>query len=282
VPADVTNEVVLSTVEDDGVRVWVDGKMVIDAWGPHDSTPSSASLALTGGGPHQLRIEYQQLTGNAVLQFIANIQGQAAVARELWIPPGNWINAWNGETISGPIMATNMTPLDQAPIFIRSGAVLPLAPQMQYTSAQPWNPITLDIYPAGKTASATLYEDDTLTAAYKTGQFRNTPITVAADDDTKTLAVDIGAAQGHFKGALTRRAWTLRVHLPAFWPRDLTAKAVTINGRKAELSVQKLARAGTAMPFGDGTGAPDGDVYQITLPSSKVSKSIQVSVLFDK
>jgi hypothetical protein len=282
VPAGITNDVILSTVEDDGVRVWIDGKQVIDTWGPQDSTSSSASLALTAGAPHQLRIEYQQLGGNALLRLIANVQGNARVARALWIPPGNWINAWNGETTAGPLLATNMASLDEEPIYIRSGAILPLAPEMQYTSQKPWNPITLDVYPAGETASATLYEDDTLTAAYKTGQFRNTLIATTADDDTKSVTVKISAAEGHFKGALMKRAWTLRVHPPSSWPRDLTLAQVVINGRRSELPVRKLNRAESAMPFGDGIGAPDGDVYELTLPAAKVSKQTQVSLTFQR
>ena len=280
VPANITNQVVLSTVEDDGVRVWIDGNLVIDAWGPQDSTVSKASLALTGGVAHQLRIEYQQLTGNALLKFIADIQGNASTARALWIPPGHWINAWNGEIVTGPLMVTNMTPLDKEPIYIRSGAVLPLAPQMQYTSQKPWNPITLDVYPAAQFASATLYEDDTLTAAYKQGQFRNTMIAAATDDATKTVAVQIGAAKGHFKGALTKRSWVLRIHPPSSWPQDLTPVQVTINGQKSGLAVHKVPRAQTAMPFGDSVGAPDGDVFELTLPQATVSRPLQLNVSF--
>ena len=61
-------------------------------------------------------------------------------------------------------------------MFIKSGAVLPLAPEMQFTGEKPWNPVTLDLYPrAGETNAANLYEDDTLTTAYQRGEFRNTP-----------------------------------------------------------------------------------------------------------
>ncbi|HEV2327222.1 MAG TPA: TIM-barrel domain-containing protein [Verrucomicrobiae bacterium] len=278
VPASITNDLVLSTLEDDGVRVWVDGTLVIDAWGPHDSTTSNASRVLTPGKSHDLRIEYQQLTGNAVLQFRADTQGNASIARALWIPPGNWINAWSGDVATGPLIATNMTPLDQEPIFIRSGAVVPLAPQMEYTGEGPWNAISLDIYPAVQTASATLYEDDTQTVAYKKGQFRHTLITASADDNAKTVTVEIGAAKGHFKDALTKRAWTLRIHPWVFWPGNLTPVQVTINGRK--LPLHRVPQDQTAMPFGDATGAPDGDVYELTLPVTKISKSIQVIISF--
>ena len=109
----------------------------------------------------------------------------------------------------------------KSPIWITVGAVLPLAPEMQYTGEKPWDPVTLDCYPcAGKTSSATLYEDDTLTTAYQRGEFRNTPITVSADETAKTVHVEIGAAKGSFQGALKTRAWILRIHPPADWPKN--------------------------------------------------------------
>src|SRR5208283_2704032 len=104
-------------------------------------------------------------------------------SRVAWIPPGDWLNVWNGETISGPAIVTNQVPLDQIPLFIRSGVMLPLAPEMQFTWEKPWSPVMLDLYPrAGETNTANLYEDDTLTTAYQRGEFRNTPITMLADD----------------------------------------------------------------------------------------------------
>lgn len=280
VPSNITNAVLLSTIEDDGVRVWLDGKLVIDAWGPHDSSTSIASLPLSGGTRHSLRIEYQQLTGNAVLKLFASLEGNTTAPRSLWVPPGRWIDAWNGDIISGPLTVTNFTPLDQEPIYIRSGAVITLAPEMQYTGQKPWNPVTLDVYPAAETASATLYEDDTLTTAYQKGKFRNTIITAAANDAAKAVTVDIGAAKGGFNGALMKRAWTLRIHPPAGWPKNLAPREVTVNNRKVLLPIRKLSRAQTAMPFGDPIGAPDGDVYELTVPPTSVTRSINIDIKF--
>jgi PA14 domain len=50
----------LRTISDDGVRVWVDGRLAIDAWAPHESRPDAVAL---GSGRHELRVEYYQLTG---------------------------------------------------------------------------------------------------------------------------------------------------------------------------------------------------------------------------
>ena len=50
----------LRAISDDGVRVWVDGRMVIDNWVPHEAKIDTATL---GAGRHDIRVEYYQLQG---------------------------------------------------------------------------------------------------------------------------------------------------------------------------------------------------------------------------
>ena len=50
----------LRTISDDGVRVWVNGRLVIDNWTGHDSAVDHAPLA---GGRHRLRVQYYQKDG---------------------------------------------------------------------------------------------------------------------------------------------------------------------------------------------------------------------------
>jgi len=280
VPAAV-GDVKLATLEDDGARVWIDNQLVIDAWGGHDSATSEANAVLTAGAPHQIRVEYQQLDYGALIKLQWHSVKSSLAERAAWIPPGDWINAWTGETISGPATVTNEVPLDQTPIYIRSGAILPLAPEMQFTGEKPWNPISLDVYArAAETNSATLYEDDTLTTAYQRGEFRNTRIQSSASDVRKIIRVEIGAAKGTYKNALKKRAWTLRLHLPAGWPDNLTPTDVRVNGKKMKAQIHRLSRDAAAMPFGDGSGAPDADVFEISLPSATVSESQSVEIRF--
>ena len=50
-----------TTETDDGVRLWVDGRLVIDQWGPQGRTRHSASLDLDRGN-HTVVMEYQERT----------------------------------------------------------------------------------------------------------------------------------------------------------------------------------------------------------------------------
>lgn len=50
----------LRTISDDGIRVWVDGKLVIDNWDLHGSEIDYAPLT---AGRHELRVQYFQIDG---------------------------------------------------------------------------------------------------------------------------------------------------------------------------------------------------------------------------
>jgi hypothetical protein len=53
-------------LSDDGVRVWVDGALMIDDWKPHESALDAATLS---GGHHDLRVQYYQAGGSYELRL---------------------------------------------------------------------------------------------------------------------------------------------------------------------------------------------------------------------
>lgn len=48
----------ISTISDDGIRVWVNGKLVIDSWVNQSWKERSGSIALSAGVPVELKVEY--------------------------------------------------------------------------------------------------------------------------------------------------------------------------------------------------------------------------------
>ena len=56
---------------DDGMRVWLDGKVIIDDWNEGKVRTREADVPLNGG-PHKLRVEYFELGGKAVAGFTWN------------------------------------------------------------------------------------------------------------------------------------------------------------------------------------------------------------------
>ena len=59
------------TVADDGVRLWVNGQLLINDWAPHTTaTTNSGVIALTAQQFYNVRLEYFQNTNNAVAQML--------------------------------------------------------------------------------------------------------------------------------------------------------------------------------------------------------------------
>lgn len=50
----------LRTISDDGIRVWVDGRLAIDHWTPHESRVDTTAIT---AGHHDIRVEYYQVDG---------------------------------------------------------------------------------------------------------------------------------------------------------------------------------------------------------------------------
>lgn len=65
----------LRTISDDAVRVWIDGKRVIDDWTPHESAVDVAPIA---PGTHVLRVEHYQVDGWTELRVEILRGGQRA------------------------------------------------------------------------------------------------------------------------------------------------------------------------------------------------------------
>ena len=57
----------VTATSDDGVRVWVDGVLVIDCWGIHPVTTTVRDVMLYAGN-HTWMVEYFQAEGESVVQ----------------------------------------------------------------------------------------------------------------------------------------------------------------------------------------------------------------------
>ena len=56
----------LQLISDDGARVWVDGKLALDAWEPHESRVDEVAVS---GGTRRLKVEYYEVSGWAEIRL---------------------------------------------------------------------------------------------------------------------------------------------------------------------------------------------------------------------
>ena len=57
------------TITDDGIRVWVNGKLIIQNWTNHGDTEDTGTIDLVAGQSHGIEIEYFQAGGGSIAQL---------------------------------------------------------------------------------------------------------------------------------------------------------------------------------------------------------------------
>ena len=97
-------------------------------------------------------------------------------------------------------------PLDEMPIFVRAGAIIPLWPLAQHTGAIDRTNVTLHVWPGR--GRLDFYEDDGATQAYTHGDYRLTRFKVEANSGKVMLSWK--AAEGQYSNG--RRHWWITIH----------------------------------------------------------------------
>ncbi len=85
----------------------------------------------------------------------------------VWLPEGTWYDFFDPSVShEGGRTITVSATLDQIPVFVKAGAIIPSGPDVSHADAKPLNPLTLDLYPGVHATSYRLYEDDGITRAH--------------------------------------------------------------------------------------------------------------------
>jgi alpha-glucosidase len=171
---------------------------------------------------------------------------------EVHLPPALWYDYWTGAPLDRRERAatrdleirdastTNLKPimvkpkLDELPVYVRAGTILPMQPLVQSTGETPSGPLTLRVFvPAPSVECAgDIYQDDGHTFDFRKGDFLRLHFTCALSADG-TLTVIIPAREGHFK------PWWTQLRIEAIGlPKAPTA--ATANSHKASLEQTKL------------------------------------------
>jgi len=186
--------------------------------------------------------------------LVAPVTSPGNVATQtVWFPPGTWTDWFTGATFSGPATRTLTVPLDQMPVFVKAGGIIPLQAPMDHVGANPTAPTTLRVYP-GQDGRFTLYQDAGSGTGYERGQFSLTTVTSQARGPL--ASVDIGPARGAYPGEQAARSFDV----------DLVGlsdpAAVLVNGRP-------LAASGWSY---------DATTHTVSVPVSGLPRSASATV----
>lgn len=111
----------------------------------------------------------------------------ASAPVDVYLPKdAKWYDLWTNECIDGGRSIRRHCPIDEMPVYVRAGSVLPWGPDVQYSSEKSWDELEIRVYP-GSDGRFTLYEDRGDGYEYERGQY--TTIDFIWNDASHTLTI---------------------------------------------------------------------------------------------
>jgi alpha-glucosidase len=116
-----------------------------------------------------------------------------------------------GARLTGPGLFNRKFQINQIPVYIKAGTILPEEPEMRYTGEKPVDPLIFEVLPFAegqKDSEYSVYEDSDIAERYQQGEFARTPVRVTRTSPDEYL-VQIGGAHGTYQGMPKSRAYEL-------------------------------------------------------------------------
>lgn len=155
------------------------------------------------------------------------------VAFPVWLPPGMWYSRDGGEAFEGGQVIEGSYRLEDMPIFVRPGSVIPLYPEGMRNLASVPQELILQVFP-GDHGATELYDDDGRSQGYQRGEYANTAVRSRRGD--RAHRVHIERMEGDYAGKPTARSYIVEF-LDAGIP-----ESVEVNGERLPYSAEPKPR----------------------------------------
>jgi alpha-glucosidase len=120
--------------------------------------------------------------------------------------------------------------LDELPVYVRGGAILPHEPLIQTTAEKPQGPLELRVYP-GPDCSGSVYTDDGHTFDYKQGHYFRQSFTCEAT--AQGVTVKLGKAEGDYT------PWWTQVHVTVYGGTEPVSRDLPFSREAQTVSVEQ-------------------------------------------
>jgi len=147
-----------------------------------------------------------------------------AKSTKVYLPEGTvWYDFWTNEKIKGGQEIVKATTIDEIPLYIKAGSIIPFGPQVQYATEKKWDNLEIRVYP-GANGEFSLYEDENDNYNYEKGIYST--ISFIWNDANKSLTIN--ERKGSFPEMLTTRKFNIVVVADG---KNID-KVVTYSGKK--------------------------------------------------
>lgn len=137
--------------------------------------------------PSVLNLSSEWMFGASLLVSPVVVSG--ATSQSVYLPEGPWLDFHTGQRYAGPASITVPVAREDIPIFVKGGAIIPMAPPMQSTADSTGRAeLILASYPGGS-GTATVYQDDGTTYSYENGEVSQIAVTHVRTPEQATITV---------------------------------------------------------------------------------------------
>ncbi len=165
--------------------------------------------------------------GNNVLY--APLVGEGEDVKTMFFPKGNWYYYYNNALLSGSKEHKLSIPLDESPLFIKEGTILPQAPIMNFTGEKNIDVLSLYIYYKNGSETSFMYEDEGNGYDYEKGICNEVHFNYAGDTNSAVITQN---RVGNF--APQYNSYSIK------FIGNLTIKSIEIDGKEQHYDEQGL------------------------------------------
>lgn len=134
----------------------------------------------------------------------AMVNGHTKV--DVWLPKGNWVDWFSGDKLIGGQKLSRHFTLDEYPVYVKQGSVIPTYPKVQNLK-QNCDTIILKVFGVGDTKSK-LYEDQGDNEGYKKDEFSIRDFKTSAKN-IHSQTLEISEAKGSFEGMASSKTYLI-------------------------------------------------------------------------
>lgn len=217
--------------------------------------------------------QYQYLYGPyflvAPIYQATKADGQGNDVRNgIYLPEGEWVDYFSGDVYQGGCIINNFaSPLWKLPVFVKKGAIIPMANPNNNVHEIDQHLRIYELYPYGY-SSFTEYDDDGVSEEYRAGKFTTTLIESDVNEKGE-LQVTIHPAQGDFKGLVKEKATEFRINVTEK-PKKIVANVGKNKIKLTEVTSLEAFKAGENVYFYN----QSPNLNQFATPGSDFAKEV--------
>jgi alpha-D-xyloside xylohydrolase len=204
-----------------------------EAWKIHNGSTMMRPMVMDFQNDNEaVNQAYQYMFGNSFL--VAPITESNTTEWEVYLPKNSkWYNFWLGNSFDGGQKIKVEAPLNQIPLFVKAGTIVPMGEKVQYSNEKKWDNLELRVY-EGADGKFTLYEDEGDNYNYENGK----QSTIEFNWDNTKKILTINQRDGDFNGMLkTRKFKIIKVSKNENKGEEIPYKVVIYSGDKISIQL---------------------------------------------